>query len=175
MFVLPNKAVAEGLWPGLPPDCWPEARVVHSADDWKRLKENFKIEKIKLEKPVRFENVSPNKAYSFKTEWFRLEARISIYAEKDSLTIIKISDERGVSDVRWVNEKLLFMRIWWGRIAIEDVIFDVERDKVVYTEPAMDGYLAYQQYQAQCKGLGAHQGDRSGCKCVGKENPPARP
>ncbi|KAF0145869.1 MAG: hypothetical protein FD156_547 [Nitrospirae bacterium] len=150
-------------WPGLPPDCWSEARIVHNIDNWKKLPQNFKIEKVKIEKPVKFENVSPNKGYSYKNEGFRPDVTISIYAEKDHLTVIKITDVFGVSDIKWINEKLLFIRIWWGRIAIDDVIFDVEKEAIVYTEPAVDGFQAYQQYKDFCKKLG-------GCKCINKED-----
>jgi len=150
-------------WPGLPPDCWSESRIVHNIDNWKKFPQNFKVNKVNSDKPVKFENISPNKGYSFKSEGFRPDVTISIYAEKDHLTVIKITDVFGVSDIKWINEKLLFIRIWWGRIAVDDVIFDVEKEVTVYSEPAVDGFQAYQQYEDFCKRLG-------GCKCTKKEN-----
>ncbi|MGA1871406.1 MAG: hypothetical protein ACMUJM_22990 [bacterium] len=164
LSTLPAPTLANPNWPGLPPDCWKESRIVHKIDSWQKLKENFKIERIKLDKAVKFTNISPNKGYSFKKEGFRPEVTISIYAEKDHLIVITISDVHGVSDINWINEKLLFIRIWWGRIAIDDVIFDVENELIVYTEPAVDGYLAYQQAEESCKRLG-------GCKCIKREDP----
>jgi hypothetical protein len=66
----------------------------------------------------------------------------------------------GLSDVRWISEKLIFMRTWWGRIAATDLIFDVEREKFIYAEAVTDGHLAYQQYRESCP---IH-----GCTCVKK-------
>jgi len=166
VFLLSGIASADNSWPGLPPDCWTEPRIVHThdGDRWKKLKENFKIDRIRPEKPIRFENVSPNKGYSYKQEGFRPAVTITINAEKEHVTVLSISQVYGVSDIKWINEKLLFMRIWWGRIAIDDVIFDVEREALVYTEPAVDGYQAFQQYQDSCKMLG-------GCTCIKKQDP----
>ena len=50
---------------------------------------------------------------------------------------------------------------WWGRIAATDLIFDVEREKIIYAEELTDGSLAYQQYLESCP---IH-----GCKCVKKK------
>ena len=49
--------------------------------------------------------------------------------------------------MKWVNEKLLFMRPWWGRILGTDLIYDVEAERIVYAETVTDGYLAYQQFR----------------------------
>ena len=150
-------------WPGLSPDCWSESRIAHNSDDWKKFQLHFKIDKVNIDKPAEFEHISPNKGYSYKSEGFRPDVTISIYAEKDHLIVIKITDVFGVSDVKWINEKLLFIRIWWGKIAIDDVIFDVEKEVTVYREHAVDGFQAYQQYKDFCKRLG-------GCKCIKKED-----
>ena len=47
---------------------------------------------------------------------------------------------------------------------MEDIIFDVETEKIIYSEPASDGFQAYQQYKDGCKRHG-------GCKCIEKEEP----
>jgi hypothetical protein len=154
-------------WPGLPPDCWSESRIVHNIDNWKKIAQSFKIDTVKIDKPVRFENISPNKGYSYKREGFRPDVTISVYAEKDHLTVMRITDVFGVSDIKWINEKLLFIRIWWGRIAVDDVIFDVEKEAVIYTEPAVDGFQVYHEYEDFCKKLG-------GCKCIKKEEPDSK-
>lgn len=38
--------------------------------------------------------------------------------------------------VRWLNEKLLFGRVWWGRILSTDFILDVEKRHFIYEEMA---------------------------------------
>jgi len=41
----------------------------------------------------------------------------------------------------WLNEKLLFMRVWSGRIVSLDLILDVDKGAVVYSEEASYGEL----------------------------------
>jgi len=46
--------------------------------------------------------------------------------------------DHGSSGVRatWLNEKLLFVQVWWGRIASSDLVLDVERGAPLYVEDA---------------------------------------
>jgi hypothetical protein len=53
---------------------------------------------------------------------------------------------------RWLNEKLVFVRVAWGRIAFSDLIFDVEKRELVFHEEARYGQLAFEQYQQACSG-----------------------
>jgi hypothetical protein len=36
----------------------------------------------------------------------------------------------------WLNEKLLFVQVWWGRIASSDLVIDVERGALLYAQDA---------------------------------------
>jgi len=161
LFLLPLPcSAAESDWPGLPPDCWSESRLFHSAgkiDPWQK---NTVIKTIKAEKPKTGE-LSPNKGYFFLVEGGRPNGKITIYAEKDHLVQISFSELFGLSDVKWINEKLLFMRPWWGRIAATDIIYDVEKEQVIYSEFVTDGYIAFQQFQESCPTLG--------CQCIKKK------
>lgn len=157
LLLLPVTALAAGgNWPGLPPDCWKESRYVHGQGDWD-WKANVKVSQIKA---ARLNNgvLSPNKGYSFLFEGGRPDGKLTIDAEKDYLVVIEIKELFGLADIRWVNEKLIFMRPWWGRIAATDLIFDVEAEKFVWSEPLVDGYLARQQYQESCPKIG--------CECI---------
>lgn len=157
LFLLPISAMAaERNWPGLPPDCWKESRYVHGQGDWD-WKANVNLSHVKaggLKNGV----VSPNKGYSFLFEGGRPDGKLTIDAEKDYLIIVEFKDLFGLADIRWVNEKLIFMRPWWGRIAATDLIFDVEAEKFVWSESLVDAYLAHQQYQESCLELG--------CDCI---------
>jgi len=161
IIAAPIVAIAAESWPGLPPDCWAEPRMVHSVQDlgdlWQR---NTKITTRQAGKPSPG-HVSPNKGYAFVVDGSRPSARITIYAEKDHVVDIDFVELFGLSDIRWLNEKLIFMRAWWGRIAATDLIFDAEREKIIYAETLTDGYLAHQQYLESCP---IH-----GCKCVKKK------
>jgi hypothetical protein len=45
----------------------------------------------------------------------------------------------GGVQVRWLNEKLLFIEVWWGRIASTDLILDVDSATFLYKEMAEYG------------------------------------
>jgi hypothetical protein len=148
---------AEG-WPGLSPDCWSEPRNVHSVEEHDPWQKNIAITQLKSEKlkPGVF---SPNKGYFFLSEGSgRPEATIKIYAEKDHLTQIKFTDLFELSEIQWINEKLLFIRPWWGRIVGTDIIYDVEKEKIIYAETITDGSIAYTQFKESCP--------QQGCECI---------
>ena len=155
-----SSAVAGGDWPGLPPDCWSESRLFHSAEKIDSWRKNTVIKTVKAEKPKAGE-FSPNKGYFFVLEGGRPNGKITIYAEKDHLVEIAFSNLFGLTDVRWINEKLLFIRPWWGRIAATDIIYDVEKEEVIHSEFVRDGHIAYQQYKESCPLLG--------CQCIKKK------
>lgn len=154
-----SATAAEKNWPGLPPDCWKESRYVHGQGDWE-WKTNIKVSQARAE---RFKNgiLSPNGGYSFLSEGGRPDGKVTIDAEKDHLIVIEFKELFGLAEIRWVNEKLIFMRPWWGRIAATDLIFDVEAEKFVWAESLVDGYLARQQYQESCP--------KVGCDCIKRE------
>lgn len=151
---------AERNWPGVPPDCWKEERTIHSADFNDLWKGNTAFKKLpsgKLKPGI----YSPNKGYYFVAEDGRPNGAVTIFAEKAYLMRIEFSELFGLSEVKWINEKLLFMRPWWGRIAATDLIYDVEAEKIVYSEGVMDAYLAFLQYRESCPLLG--------CECIKKK------
>jgi len=47
----------------------------------------------------------------------------------------------GGVDIRWLNEKLLYGSVWWGRIVSTDFIFDFERREFIYREMTNYGQL----------------------------------
>jgi hypothetical protein len=161
VIAAPIAIAAANGWPGSPPDCWSEPRMVHSVQDLGDLwQKNTKIVTRQGQKPLSGEK-SPNKGYVFVVEGGRQTGRVTIYAEKGHLVDIQFIDLFGLSDVRWLNEKLVLMRPWWGRISATDLIFDVEREKVIYAESVTDGTLAHQQYLESCP---IH-----GCECIKKK------
>jgi len=91
----------------------------------------------------------------------RPTGQVTIFAEKDHLVDIEFVELFGLSDVRWLNEKLILMLVWWGRMAATDLIFDVEREKIISSWSVTDGTLAYRQYLESCP---IH-----GCRCIKKK------
>jgi len=47
----------------------------------------------------------------------------------------------GGVNLHWLNEKLLYGSVWWGRIISADFIFDVKNQRFIYREMANYGQL----------------------------------
>lgn len=159
VIALTLGSVASGDWPGLPPDCWAESRMFHGAEIMNLWQKNTAFIPLKIEKP-KSGVFSPNKGYYFVVEGGRPTGTVNIYAEKDHLIQVTFSNLYGLLDVKWINEKLLFMRPWWGRIMGTDLIYDVEKETVIYAETITDGHLAQRQYLESCP--------QHGCECIKK-------
>ena len=54
---------------------------------------------------------------------------------------LHIADHGNTLTMNWINEKLLFVQVWWGRFASSDLIFDIEQRKLIYNEFAHYGEL----------------------------------
>jgi len=50
-------------------------------------------------------------------------------------------DHGNTFSASWINEKLLFVQVWWGRMASSDLIFDVNQGTIIYNEFAHYGEL----------------------------------
>jgi hypothetical protein len=55
------------------------------------------------------------------------------------LELALIDHASGGAQVEWLNEKLLFVRVWWGRIVSTDLILNVEETTFPYREMANYG------------------------------------
>lgn len=61
-----------------------------------------------------------------------------VHSAESAGPVLKIEffDHGNTFEASWINEKLLFARVWWGHVASSDLIIDVERGKVIYHELA---------------------------------------
>jgi len=56
---------------------------------------------------------------------------------KDAPITLSFFDHgRGGVQIHWLNEKLLYGSVWWGRVLSTDFIFDVEQRVFLYKEMA---------------------------------------
>lgn len=86
--------------------------------------------------------------------WFRVEAldaktteiKITV-ANQRAVRVLALKDSylNFPPEVKWVNEKLLFIRVWWGRVLGTDYLYDVETGRIIYEEMVHDGALLLQQ------------------------------
>lgn len=154
-----SKLPAEDVWPGAAPDCWSTARVVHGVADYEaQWKDQVRVDRDigpAIEGGVK----SDNGGYAFVIEKSGAERRIRIDVEKPQQVIIRVTRAMSLHQVQWVNEKLLSGRIWWGRIAATDFIFDVESASFVWHQSATESSIAMHQYREGCRQSG-------GCECI---------
>jgi hypothetical protein len=61
--------------------------------------------------------------------------------QEAGLVLMAVDHASGGLNVRWLNEKLLYGQVWWGRIYSTDFILDVEARKFIYREMAHYGEL----------------------------------
>jgi hypothetical protein len=157
----PPQVQGKGGWPGLPPDCWTEIRTYQTdGDDW-NWQSRTRIEGVALGKP---EKAVPslNGVYYFAiSEPGTSNSSVLVYSEKSHLTRISFGEAKSIGNVSWINERLLYMRIWWGRVAATDLVFDVEKESVVHAESVHWGQDVFEQYRETCALHG-------GCQCVKK-------
>lgn len=149
-------------WPGLPPDCWTEPRMIHENESRYDWRSRTTIERVQASAPNN-KSLSPNGAYYYSVSSEAPSMSVLIFAEKEHLVRISFANSRGLTDVKWINEKLLYLRAWWGRIAATDLVFDVEQERVVLAESVTDGQIAMEQARESCPLLG-------GCRCIPKQD-----
>ena len=134
------------------PDQWHEPRLFHRPFD-EHFASRIAVDRCAIPTPLPNRHRSPNKAY-----WYALirpdqtkngpwNSEVLAYTERDYLVRIRLLDIHDCHEIDWVNEKLLRVRVWWGRICATDLILDVEREQIIYREMVWDGVIPYQQFQ----------------------------
>lgn len=136
------------------PACWDAPRAFHGPFD-EELANRIVVDAVPArELPDRVP--SPNQAY-----WYAIEhadfaqaapwvSQVHVYTERRSLIRVTFRDHDNEElMVSWINEKLLFMRVWWGRIAASDLVLDVEREAFVSREMRWWGALAFEQFRGK--------------------------
>lgn len=136
------------------PDKWKESRSFHTQFE-EDYENHIQVTKVKINEKAVNKKFSPNKAY-----WFTLilpdttkrgpwTAEIIVYNEREYYTKIKIIDYVATYSTKteWINEKLLYVQFWFGRIMGACFIFDVEKEKILFKEMVWDGHQAFQQFE----------------------------
>jgi len=136
------------------PDKWKEARIFQTPFD-EQWADRIIIEKVPFQESSKEKTFSPNGAYWFyeqKPDTMKpgpYELSLDIFNERDYLIRLKILKVYGnfITDTNWINEKLIYITAWWGRVLGVNLIFDVESEKIIYKENVNDGGIPYLQWQ----------------------------
>jgi len=135
------------------PSRWKEPRIYHTPGErqWeKRVTVEETLTPHALMEPVH----SPNRAYYYMLAqpdtkkpgpW---DAVLYVHRERPKLTALTFHDfyANFPVEARWINEKLLFVRVWWGRTVGTDAVYDVEKNVFVSRETFHEGTIVYRQY-----------------------------
>lgn len=137
-----------------PPDQWDQPRIFHSGFQ-REFEDRIVIGKARWPDQTAEPVLSSNGAYKLVTvppdfssegPW---DTRIYIDHERAAALMVEIKDHnQWMPRVEWINEKLVYVSVWWGRILGSCFIIDVEQEKIIAREMIHDGQIAYQQYQS---------------------------
>jgi hypothetical protein len=149
------------------PDKWKEPRnyqLPFNPNYENRIIVNHKKQNTEIKERI----LSPNRAYWFagkpryegnlefdnkygiKFAAFSPDNPIYIFNERDYLIEIKPSKKDPdyfLSKVNWINEKLIYIEVWWGRALGSSFIFDVESESMIYKEMIRYGKIPFIQWQ----------------------------
>lgn len=137
-----------------PPDAsaWKEPRAYHESFD-----ESYRA-RIRIERAPSVKTIPPSNAVLSKTQsaWLATPSPdasgktagllVSTNASSFRITFQDTYPNFPV-EARWTNEKLVFIRVWWGRVVGSDFIFDAESGRFIYEEMIHDGTILFQQTQ----------------------------
>ena len=133
-----------------PPDRWSRPREIYGALD-PRYEERFRLQRERPVPQLVSQNYSANGGYWFSVREPRRagEPRISeitIYSERDYVLTLTVKDAKSLK-ANWVNDKVIYAEIWWGRALGTYALIDVETESIIQAEMIQSGTNAYQQWQ----------------------------
>ena len=128
------------------PDKWEEARVFHRPFD-PQYASRIGLDRCPVPAVLPAQQMAANDAYWFavvlpdRTKPGPWNTDVLIHIERDYLVKLQFREIHYCGDIVWVSEKLLRVRVWWGRICGTDVIVDVEQEQIIYREMVWDGEM----------------------------------
>jgi hypothetical protein len=154
------------------PDRWKEPRLYHCPFD-EEFASRISLGRCAVPDTLPERHMAGNQAYWFatispdRTKPVPWNTEVLVYDERDYLVRIQLRDVHYCGDIGWVNEKLLRIRVWWGRICGTDLIVDVEREQIIYKEMVWGGAIAFEQFQEAKKK--SQDGAANGTQPIGSE------
>lgn len=126
---------------------WNQPRDFHIAFE-EQFSDRIEVIEKGNRAPSKTADYSKNEAY-----WFEIEPLddktneqcISVSGAGRVIISLKGTYPNFPTKAHWINEKLIFIRVYWGRIVGTDMIFDSEKKEFVYREMVYDGTIRYQQ------------------------------
>jgi hypothetical protein len=160
-LLLLRFALAESAPEAPPPECWNGPRDYYAEGEGatggvRQVEERLSVDRVTRTLPEPMV-VSRNGAYAYHLDVTpsgpasgASRVELLVFAERPYLVRLVASDVFNAIDDHWVSGKLLYFRLALGRVQFLDLIFDVERERIVYREAGDFGDLVYQQAKASC-------------------------
>lgn len=163
-FADASLSAEDTRWPGLPPDCWAESRNVHTVEAVELASGANPVLRLDhVDEPMSGERIySPNGGYYFVAAGDRPTSILHVFNEKSQVWAVSFVESFYPLSPTWINENLLFVRVYGGRVSFVDLVLNVEAESVMHAQRGMDGSMAMRQFQDGCKQLG-------GCECIEQE------
>lgn len=139
-----------------PPACWTAPRITHGA--WGEQPGERAAVRRERVAPVDGAQwtVSPNGAYRLRKAdpdfsapppW---NSRIVIESERPEAVVVELRNHgNATAYAAWANEKLVLVRVWWGRVLGADLLVDAETGELVWKETIRGGDAAFEQSRGQ--------------------------
>ena len=164
LFGVQVAVAVESHYPGLPPDCWDEYRVYHPVRADQPTASQLKVSHIP-EPGVKEQQFSKNGGYWYSPDLLETEPSVVVFSEQEFALRLDFPETYQHSGYwilpSWVNEKLIFIRVYQARWGGVDLLFDVEREQVIWQQPFIEGDAAIQQSRETCAVV-------DGCRCIKK-------
>lgn len=141
------------------PECWDEPRMFHAGSPPAELANRIHL--IETPASVTPPGMASESADGARRFWVRNPdtsapgpwgAAVVVDSGQAQRPTLMVENVAGPILPRWLNERLIFVRIQWGRVTFTDIILDAETRELRYHEVVHDGGEAYAQYQAACGG-----------------------
>lgn len=140
-----------------PPACWTAPRITHGP--WGEQPPGERVA-VRRERVAPVDGVqwtmSPNGAYRLrKTDpdfsapppW---NTRIVIETERPEAVVVELRNHgTATAYAAWALEKLVLVRVWWGRVLGADLLVDAETGAIVWKETMRGGDAAFEQSRGQ--------------------------
>ena len=139
-----------------PPACWTAPRITHGP--WSE--QPGERAAVLRERVAPAEGAqwlaSPNGAYRLRKvdpdfsappPW---NTRIVVEVERPEAVVVELRNHGNATAYAvWVNEKLVLVRVWWGRVLGADLLVDVERGEIVWRDTVRGGDAPFEQSRGQ--------------------------
>lgn len=134
------------------PECWPSPRYTHGPVDSELAARVRLVDAPASASSLMSGELSPNGGYRYLLQQTGTDWQLLVDVEQGRSLRLQLSAPAWAPSARWINEKLIYLRVHWGRQIGSDLILDVERGELIHHERIEEGSIAFEQFRQACGG-----------------------